>query len=121
MPKKCCKAHIWRTGIFFSDETYSWDEVKRGARKVREIKYMADWWPWNTIYRVTTSSGEQETYATYESKAIRNYRAWYKRNRQLGLCVRCSRPVEKGCMCNACKRQHNENEKRRNRAKRDEK
>lgn len=118
MRGECCKAHIWRNGIFFSDETYSWAEVKKSAHRIQEIKYLPEWRPWNTIYRVTSMQGKEETYATYENIDNRHGRRLYRQRREQGLCVRCGEPTRSTyCMCNVCRERHREKEKRTKRAK----
>lgn len=114
MPRECCRAQVWPHGIFFGDKIHSWDEIKRSAVKVEELKYMPRWYPWNVIYRVVTATGKIETYATHEYPQHRNYRSWYHRNRKRGLCVRCSRPTgTQYCMCNGCQEKHRHVERQR--------
>jgi hypothetical protein len=106
---KCCKAQLWPSGVFFSNEIHSWDDVRKSAVRVEELRYMQGWHPWNTIYRVVTQKGKEETYAIHENRNNRNCRAWYHKMRENGLCVRCTRPTKSdGCMCAACREKHNE-------------
>lgn len=115
MARECCRAQVWPNGVFFADEVQSWDEVRENARRIEEIRYLPRWHPWNIIYRVTTAQGKEETYATYENVQNHSYRAWYRRQKELGLCVRCGRRATginrrtgaKYVMCNTCRDKYN--------------